>query len=108
VSVLTNLLETTPGGYRANDARFLIGAIYWRQSRAADAVAMWSQMTTIDSADRYSAASAEILDAIRTPQAQGRSLDARRIFRILDGERGRWVSFSHDRLTQFGYRFNIF
>jgi len=36
----------------------------------------------------------------------GQNLDARRIDRILDSEHGRWLSFSFDRLRQFGYRFD--
>jgi len=33
MTILTSIVATTPHGYRASDARFLIGTIYWRQSR---------------------------------------------------------------------------
>lgn len=106
INILTNLLETTPSGYRANDAHFLIGAIYWRDGRTAEAEAAWSSLAAISQADRYGAASTAIIDALQHRDAP--SVDALRIRRILDGERGRWISFSHDRLEQFGYRFNVF
>ncbi len=105
ISILTNLLETTPDGYRANDARFLIGAIYWRQGRGAEAVASWSELQAVKS-DRYADASAAIIDTLRGHTAH--DVDVQRISRILDSERGRWISFSQDRLRQFGYRFNSF
>jgi len=38
----------------------------------------------------------------------GAQVDSARINRVLDAERGRWISFSHDRLKQFGYRFSTF
>lgn len=105
ISILTNVIETTPGGYRANDARFLIGAIYWRQGREAAALGAWSDLRVVAS-DRYADASAAIVDALRA--RTGPVVDGKRINRVLDAERGRWISFSHDRLKQFGYRFNVF
>ena len=105
LSILTNLIETTPGGYRANDARFLIGGIYWRQGRVPEAMAAWSDLQVVQ-ADRYANASAAIRDTLRANS--GAAVDAVRIGRILDAERGRWVSFSHDRLKLFGYRFDVF
>jgi hypothetical protein len=105
ISVLTNLIETTPGRYRENDARFLIGSIYWRQGREAAAVGAWSGLHSVPS-DRYADASAAIVDVLRA--RSGPNVDSARINRVLDGERGRWISFSHDRLKQFGYRFSTF
>ena len=105
ISVLTNLIETTPGRYRENDARFLIGSIYWRQGREGAAVGVWSSLRSVPS-DRYADASAAILDVLRA--RSGANVDHARINRVLDGERGRWISFSHDRLKQFGYRFSTF
>jgi hypothetical protein len=105
ISILTNLIETTPGRYRENDARFLIGAIYWRQGREGAAVGAWSSLRSVPS-DRYAEASAAIVDVLRG--RSGATVDQTRINRVLDAERGRWVSFSHDRLKQFGYRFSTF
>ena len=102
LSILTGIVRTTPHGYRTGDARFLIGAIYWGQGRVADAVNTWSELR-IDPADFYAAASTQILEAIASP-----TVNARRVNRILDGEHGRWVSLSFDRLRQFGYRFDTF
>src|SRR5262245_8023570 len=33
IAILSGIVRTTPNGYRASDARFLIGSIYWRQLR---------------------------------------------------------------------------
>jgi hypothetical protein len=105
LDILESILLTTPDGYRAGDARFLIGAIYWKQGKAASARRVWKEIV-VDPEDRYAAASAEIAAAMRA--AEERGLDARRINRILEYEHGRWVSFSFDRLWEFGYRFDTF
>jgi hypothetical protein len=105
LDLLESILLTTPGGYRAGDARFLIGTIYWKQGKAASARRVWKEIV-VDSEDRYAGASAEIAAAMRA--AEERGLDARRINRILEYEHGRWVSFSFDRLWEFGYRFDTF
>jgi hypothetical protein len=108
LTILNGILRTTPSGYRANDARFLIGAIYWKRGRAADAVRSWSAITR-NPEDGYLTAYSEILAAIGDPTSQaGSNVNARRINRILDGERGRWISLSFDRLRQFGYRFDTY
>jgi len=105
LDILESILLTTPGGYRAGDARYLLGAIYWRQGRAATARRIWKDIV-VDPDDRYATASTEIVAAMRA--AEERGLDARRINRILEYEHGRWVSFSFDRLWEFGYRFDTF
>jgi hypothetical protein len=105
LAILESILLTTPGGYRAGDARFLIGAIYWKQGKAATARRVWKELR-VDPDDRYAVASTEMEAAMRA--AEERGLDARRIDRILEYEQGRWVSFSFDRLWQFGYRFDTF
>ena len=68
-------------------------------------MAAWSDLQVVQ-ADRYANASAAIRDTLRANS--GAAVDAVRIGRILDAERGRWVSFSHDRLKLFGYRFDVF
>jgi hypothetical protein len=105
LALLESILLTTPHGYRSADARFLIGAIYWSQGKTAEARRAWKDIT-IDPADTYAFASAQILDAMRA--AEERGVDRRRVDRILANERGRWVSFSYDRLQAFGYRFDTF
>jgi hypothetical protein len=105
LDVLDSILLTTPEGYRSADARFLMGAIYWKQGKAAHARRVWKEMT-IDPTDCYAIAAGQILNAMRA--AEERGLDRARITQILQNERGRWVSFSYDRLHEFGYRFDTF
>jgi hypothetical protein len=105
LAVLESILLTTPHGYRAGDARFLMGSIYWKQNKLASARRIWKEIE-VDPDDRYAAASTEIVAAMRA--AEERGLDQHRINRILAYEHGRWVSFSFDRLWQFGYRFDTF
>jgi hypothetical protein len=116
LGILTGILRTTPRGYRANDARFLIGSIYWRQGSAGDALRAWRGMT-IDPTDAYAATIARILNAIAAETAGDRgNVDraetmarlALQINAILRAEHGRWIMFSLDRLHQFGYRFDTF
>jgi hypothetical protein len=105
LAVLQSILLTTPAGYRAGDARFLMGSIYWKQKKLASARRIWKEIE-VDPDDRYAAAATEIVAAMRAAEEHG--LDQYRINRILDYEHGRWVSFSFDRLWQFGYRFDTF
>jgi hypothetical protein len=105
ISILQTILLSTPDGYRSGDARFLIGSIYWKQGKMASARRVWKEIE-VDPDDRYAAASAEIVAAMRA--AEERGIDHRRVNRILEYEHGRWVSFSFDRLWQFGYRFDSF
>ena len=108
LAILTGILRTTPSGYRASDARFLIGTIYWRQQKPSDALAAWRDMT-IDPSDRFVTAYSSIVTAIRDAAGpHGQNLDARQIGRILEYEHGRWVSLASDRLRHFGYRFDSF
>jgi hypothetical protein len=116
LDILTGILRTTPHGYRANDARFLIGSIYWRQGQEGDALRAWRAMT-IDPADEYAASIARIRGAIAAETGSDRgNVDtgetmrrlALQINAILRGEHGRWIMFSLDRLHQFGFRFDTF
>jgi hypothetical protein len=107
LAILLALLETTPGGYRAADARYLIGSIYWRHGDRQAALDVWRRIVA-DRADSYVLAYSDVLDAIH---AIGDTDDAalrRRIDRALDAERGRWRDFSYTRLRQFGYRFDTY
>jgi hypothetical protein len=116
LGILTGILRTTPRGYRVNDARFLIGSIYWREGSAGDALRAWRSMT-IDAGDAYAPSIARILNAIATETGGDRgNVDtggtmrrlAEQIDAILRAEHGRWIMFSLDRLHQFGYRFDTF
>jgi hypothetical protein len=108
LTILTSILRTTPHGYRANDARFLIGTIYWAQGQAADALRSWRDIR-IDPKDSYVTAYSDILRAIDdSPDRSGENLNATRVYRALSAEHGRWISSSIDRLHRFGYHFDTF
>ena len=74
LAILRSILRTAPDGYRANDARFLIGEIFWKQGKTEDALRSWGELT-IDAEDVYATASSQVLAAIRA--AEGRPPDAR-------------------------------
>jgi hypothetical protein len=105
LAILTSIVRTTPDGYRESDARFLIGSIHWRQRRYDEATRVWAGMRA-DPRNRYAIASSELLDAIAA--SGGQPPAPARVSRILDSEQGRWISFSYDRLRQFGYGFDTF
>jgi hypothetical protein len=116
LGILTGILRTTPGGYRASDARFLIGAIHWRDGGFGDALRTWRGMA-VDPSDAYATSIGRILDAIAAETGGDRaSVDARETTRrltaqinsILRAEHGRWIMFSMDRLRQFGFHFDTF
>ena len=102
LSILRGILRTTPHQYGANDARFLIGAIYWRQGRVDEALRWWRDLTA-DNDGSYALAGSQIRMAL----LRG-SPDRREIDRILKNETGRWLMFSYDRLRRFGYRFDTY
>ncbi|HEX3702097.1 MAG TPA: hypothetical protein VHU82_02125 [Vicinamibacterales bacterium] len=104
LGILNGILRTTPHAYRASDAKYLIGAIEWREGKTKDAIDIWSGMSP-DQTDSYAAAAADILAALREPAGAGRVND---VNRALDREHGRWVSDSFDRLRKFGYHFDTF
>jgi hypothetical protein len=108
LDILTGILRTTPQGYRAADARFLMGSVYWKEGRVGDALQAWRDMT-VNPGDTYATASADTLLAISRPvdPSDPKALAAR-IDRILALEYGRWRSFSATRLRQFGYHFDTY
>jgi hypothetical protein len=108
LAILEGILRTTPNGYRVGDARFLIGAIHWRQGREAEALRAWRGMA-VTPADSYPAASEQLLSALRAEDVNRDSAPlSRQVNRILRYEVGRWVDFSYDRLKHFGYAFDTY
>lgn len=99
LSVLSRIVRTTPDGYRADDARFLMGEILWNQGRTGDALATWRSMTAGPSDATYAIVIAQLRAAVQPAQP-----DARNIRYILRNQQGRWESFSDDRLRRFGFR----
>jgi hypothetical protein len=104
LGILNGVLETTPDGYRSSDARYLIGAIEWREGKPLTAIRTWHALRP-DPTDSYAAAAADILAALRESPGSRQNSD---LDRALDREHGRWVSRSFDRLRAFGFRFDTF
>lgn len=116
LGILAAIVRTTPAGYRANDARFLTGAIYWQQQDLGGALRAWREMT-LDPRDYYASSIARILSAIARHTGGDRGdVDSRTTTALLGGEfdgilraeRGRWIMFSLDRLQEFGFHFDTF
>jgi hypothetical protein len=115
LGILLGILRTTPRGYRANDARFLIGSVHWRNGDTGDALRAWRAMAR-EPTDTYAASIARILDAIAQTSGDRTDVDTRETMRmltlqinsILRAEHGRWIMFSMDRLKQFGFHFDTF
>lgn len=111
LTILRTILDNTPAGYRATDARFLMGAILWKRGKVEDAERVWRRMQVDagDPGDSYAEAAGRILAELRTWDARDtRNVDAYRIDRILDAEQGLWIVRSYERLHKFGYRFDTF
>jgi hypothetical protein len=96
--VLATIVDTTPGGYRASDARFLAGAVLFRQSNLEDALEWWRPMQPAAD-DTYRDAALAIKRAIGR---EGR-LDQFELRRILWTESARWAEINYNRMRQFGY-----
>ena len=101
--ILTTILSTTPGGYGAADARFLIGRIFWDQNNVRDALGWWRDLRP-DGRGMYARAAADITTQLETPSGA----TASNISAILGAEYRRWLEFSQARLRTFGYAFDTF
>jgi hypothetical protein len=97
--VLATIVETTPGGYREADARFLAGQIFFMRRDYDQALQWWKAMRPIEG-DSYAPAARAIANAIRGHDR----IDVPVIGTILSRERARWNATSYERLRQFGYR----
>jgi hypothetical protein len=102
LALLARILATTPNGYRADDARFLIGSILWRERKDAEAVRAWRDLGS-DSGDSYAIAIGQLRVALESTPPNPRNIE-----NILKNQQGRWLSFSDDRLRRFGYRVDTF
>lgn len=101
--VLSTIVQSTPGGYRAADARFLAGEIFFYQNDTAEALRWWRDITP-GSGDSYAIAYSELLAELQAPSG----LSAAKVIAVLGGERRRWLELSRKRLRQFGYTFTSF
>jgi len=102
LGLLTRILATTPNGYRANDVRFLIGSILWKQSKRAEAMRAWRDLGP-GAADSYAIAIGQLRVALGSTEPDPRNIDY-----ILKNQQGRWLAFSDERLRRFGYRVDTF
>jgi hypothetical protein len=100
--ILAGIAQTSPKGYRADEARYLIGAILWKEFRRKDALRVWRQVSSAPEG-AHAAAIEQIRVAVRASDP-----DERNIGFILTNDEGRWRSFAADRLRRFGYRVDTF
>jgi hypothetical protein len=107
LAILAEIVRTTPRGYRAGDARYLIGGIYWRQGQTSAALRWWREIA-VDPQDSYAPFYADILDVLRSADPGRDRVAAARIDGILASEHRRWLDFSKRRLDWFGYALDEF
>jgi hypothetical protein len=108
LAILDGIVRTSPGRYRASDARFLIGTILWRQGRRAEAIEAWRGLSC-SPADTYVAACTRIMRVLPVAGAVANDFAlTQELSNVLKIEQGRWWDFSYDRLKQFGYRFDTY
>lgn len=100
--ILRAIIASTPEGYGAGDARYLMGRILWDRNDKAGAYRVWSEITP-DARDSYRAASS----AIARELAIG-DVPAVNIIGILGLEYRRWITFSSERLARFGFGVDSF
>ncbi len=98
IHLLRTILETTPDGYGAADARYLLGRIYWDQKRFADAMDWWRAIQP-DSRGLYAPFYERIVPQLLAPPPDINAT----INAALGAERLAWRLSSTARLKQFGY-----
>jgi hypothetical protein len=99
--VLTTILQTTPAGYGAADARYLIGRIQWDQGETGEAMSTWREVS-VDDRGMYEPFYSRIRSEVRAPSGA----TAARIGAVLGAEHGPWRTFSRARLWEFGFTSN--
>ncbi len=97
--LLSTIVETTPDGYRASDARFLAGQIFFRRGDVDQALEWWSLMRPAPN-DSYVVA-ATALRGLLGADGPG---DVAAIRSVLWRERARNDDLISARMRQFGYR----
>lgn len=98
LAILTTIIETSPAGYGAADARFMAGRLLWDRNDLAGAVRMWRGMGD-DERRTY----ADVRAAIRRAIHPDGRVDVVAIVGALAAERSRWLRESGERLARFGY-----
>ena len=103
IRILTTILESTPGGYGAADARYLLGRILWHQNDVAGAMRWWGEIGP-DERGMYAPVYSEVLQVMRSRIP----LKAAPISALFGAEYRQWLDFSAQRLAEFGYRLDTF
>jgi hypothetical protein len=106
MAILNGIIASARDGYRANDARFLLGVIHWRARRPAAALESWRALTE-GSDGSHSAVSSQIRRLLLERPADD-GVMRREVERILRNEQGRWLMSAYDRLEHFGYRVDTY
>ena len=99
------MLRQTPAGYRAGDARFVIGKIHWARGDRRAAIREWRQMRAAAD-DAFAASYAPIVQALERLPVAVEEPDPATIAHIdaaLEAERRTWAAFEYDRLRRFGH-----
>jgi hypothetical protein len=102
LAILVQIVRTAPAGYRASDARYLIGSVYWRKGLTAAAVRWWRDMT-VDPNDTYVTAYSDLLNVLESTDPSLNPVAKARVDGILASEYRRWLDTSARRLRDFGY-----
>jgi hypothetical protein len=97
LDILRAVVERTPDGYRAADAQYLIGVIYFERRDRERAETAWSSAVQ-GRHDLYRVALADVQAALRLPPE--RRVAA--LVAALGAEHGRWLDLSERRLRRFG------
>jgi hypothetical protein len=97
------IIETTPDGYGAADARFLVGRILWGQNNVPDALRWWREIAP-DTRGMYAPIYTEVLDVVQSTSTG----KAARISALLGSDYRQWLEFSARRLAEFGYGLDTF
>lgn len=115
LAILGGVLKTTPAGFRANDARALIGGIHWRAGNSVAALDAWCALEPLSPDDEYQELIEALIVTLRVPAGTDvcttRELgigESVAVERVLRRERGRLWEFQYRRLLQFGYSLDSF
>ena len=98
MDILSAIVETSPDGYGASDARFLIGRSLWT-SKDYDGAARWWRAMGRDMRNSYAEVRADVARAV----SPGGDVDHAAVTAALNKEYGRWLRLATQRLAKFGF-----
>jgi hypothetical protein len=105
VGLLGTVLRLSPAGYRAGDARFVIGKLHWARGDRRAAIREWRQIP-LATDDAFVETYARIVQALERLPTAAEDPDPPTVASIdaaLDAERQQWAAFQYDRLRHFGH-----